>query len=216
MPGRESLVIQRLDQLKPALAQRCLALVTATQNPEALALLKPLLNSSNAALRCEAAALLTPSDEQLAKLLMEWLEASDPKLRMAALTTMRHHHVRAAGPGLVKAIDAFDSFRKRPVEEQRQVFEALYALNPPRAETMLTQVVEQHGLMSDALLDRTRALAADVLGKYADNQGPVEALENAARRRPWNTPDLRRVAGKAAELVMTRLGRAYAPKGLDA
>ncbi len=214
--GREAFVIQRLDQLKPALAQRCLALVTATQNPEALALLKPLLSSSNAALRCEAAALLTPSDEQLAKLLTEWLESSDPKLRMAALTTMRHHHVRAAGPGLVKAIDAFDTFRKRPAEEQRQVFEALYALNPPRAETMLIQVVDQHGLMSDALLDRTRTIAAELLGKHGDSQAPIEALEGAARRRPWNTPDLRRAAGKAIELLTVRLGRVSTAKEVDA
>jgi len=213
--GRESFVIQRLDQLKPALAQRCLALVTATKNPEALALLKPLMNSSNAALRCEAAALMTPSDEQLAKLLVEWIDANDPKLRMAALTTMKHHHVRAAGPGLVRVIEAFETFRKRPVDEQRQVFESLYALNPTRAEAMLIQVVDQHGLMSDALLDKTRAVAAETLGRHADNTNPVEALENAARRRPWNTPDLRRVAGKAAEALMTRLGKAYSSKEFE-
>lgn len=213
--GRESYVIARLDQLKPALAQRCLALVTATRNPEALALLKPLMNSSNPALRCEAAALLTPSDEQLAKLLVEWLDANDPKLRMAALTTMRHHHVRSAGPGLVRVIEAFDGFRKRPVDEQRQVFEALYTLNPVRAEAMLIQVLDQHGLMSDALLDKTRAAAAESLGKHADNQNPIEALENAARRRPWNTPDLRRVAGKAAETLMARLGKTYTSKEFD-
>jgi hypothetical protein len=213
--GRESFVIQRLDQLKPALAQRCLALVTATKNPEALALLKPLMNSSNAALRCEAAALLTPSDEQLAKLLVEWLDANDPKLRMAALTTMKHHHVRAAGPGLVRVIEAFEGFRKRPLDEQRQVFESLYALNPARAETVLIQVVDQHGLMSDALLDKTRAIAAESLGKHADNTNPIEALENAARRRPWNTPDLRRVAGKAAESLMTRLGKTYSSKEFE-
>jgi hypothetical protein len=213
--GREAYVIARLDQLKPALAQRCLALVTATRNPEALALLKPLMNSSNPALRCEAAALLTPSDEQLAKLLVEWLEASDPKLRMAALTTMRHHHVRSAGPGLVRAIEGFDTFQKRPADEQKQVFETLYTLNPPRAEAMLIQVLDQHGLMSDALLDRTRAAAAESLGKHADSQNPLEALENAARRRPWNTPDLRRVAGKAAETLMSRLGKSYTSKEVD-
>jgi len=213
--GREAYVIARLDQLKPALAQRCLALVTATRNVEALALLKPLMNSSNPALRCEAAALMTPSDEQLAKLLVEWIEANDPKLRMAALTTMRHHHVRSAGPGLVRAIEAFDAFRKRPVDEQRQLFETLYTLNPPRAEAMLIQVLDQHGLMSDALLDKTRAAAAESLGKHADSQNPLAVLENAARRRPWNTSDLRRVAGKAAETLMTRLGKSYTSKELD-
>jgi hypothetical protein len=134
---------------------------------------------------------------------------------MAAMTTMRHHHVRAAGPGLVKAIEAFDTFRKRPLDEQRQVFDALYTLNPGRAETMLIQVLDQHGLMSDAMLDKTRAVAAEVLGRCATTQAPIEALENAARRRPWNTPDLRRIAGKAAESLMARLGKAYSSKELE-
>jgi serine/threonine protein kinase len=213
--GRESMVIQRLDLFRPALAQRFLALVTATRSPQAIALLKPLLNSRNPALRCEAAALLTPSDEQLGKLLVEWLESNDPKLRMAALTTMTHHHVRTAGPGLVRQIEAFESFTKRPAEEQRQVFETLYALNPSRAEAVLVKVLDQHGLMSDAVVDRTRSLAAESLGKHADGDRPIEALENAARRRPWNTPELRKAAGKAVEAVLARLGRAYTNKELD-
>ncbi len=203
------LVVARLDALKPALAQRCLAMITASRSPEAIDFLRPLLTSQNAALRCEAIALLATNDEVLGKQLLELAESADPATRFAALTTMRHHHVRAAGPGLVRFVESFESFRRRATNEQRQLFETLAALHPSRAETVLISVIDHHGLMVDAALDATRSLAAEVLGRRGATEQALEALENAARRRPWNSPELRKMAGAGAESVSSRLGRSY-------
>ena len=173
-------------------------------------LLKPLLMSPNQALRCEATALLAQSPEELGKQLVRLLGSTDPLLRSAALTTMERHNVRLAGPGLVGVIEA-EGFVDRPVQEQRHMFETLYALNPPRAERLLISIVGQHGLMADDKVDRVRAVAADVLGKRADSANPLDALKGAARMRPWNTQQVRMAAGHAIEAIETRLSQPKPP-----
>ncbi len=207
MVGREAVVVQRLDSLNPPLAQRMLAMVTASRTPQAISTLRPLLASPNPALRCEATALLSASVEELGKQLLKLMQSSDPRLRSAALTTMLRYNVRSAGPDLVRLVEA-ESFMKRPTAEQKQVFETLYALNAARAESLLISLLEQHGLMTDETIDRTRTLAAQVLGDRGHSERPLEALENAARRRPWNTQKLRIAAGAAAEAIGTRLASA--------
>ncbi|MSP26803.1 MAG: serine/threonine protein kinase [Myxococcales bacterium] len=203
------LVVARLDALRPVLAQQCLALIAADRTPEAVGFLQPLLSSRNAALRAEAMALLATNDEQLGKQLLELAESTDAATRFAALTTMRHHHVRSAGPGLVRFVEGFEGFRRRPVTEQREIFETLFALHPSRAEAVVMSVLDHHGIMADSALDSARALAAEVLGKHAATERALDALENAARRRPWNTPELRKASGAGAEAVSARLGRTY-------
>ncbi len=215
LPGNESIVIELLDSLGPELAQRMLASVTASRSPEAIELLKPLLMSPNQALRCEATALLAQSPEELGKQLVRLLGSSDPALRSAALTTMQRHNVRLAGPGLVGVIEA-EGFVKRPLEEQRHMFETLYALNPPRAERLLVSIMGQHGLMADEAIDRVRAAAADVLGRLADSKNPLDSLKGAARVRPWNTHQVRIAASHAIETIEARLSRPKTtPPGAD-
>jgi HEAT repeat protein len=167
-------------------------------------MLKPLLMSRNPALRCEATALLTTSPEVLGKQLVRLLESNDAALRDSAITTMLRHQVRPAGPGLVHLIES-EGFMDRPVGEQERIFDTLYTLNPPRAESLLSSIVQQHGMLADDRVDRTRAAAASSLGKFADSANPLDALENAARRRPWNTQALRMAAGAAAEAITARL-----------
>lgn len=197
-------VVTMLDDLAPPLAQRMLAALTASGSDRSVAMLKPLLMSPNPALRCEATALLGTDAEELGKQLLRLLESSDPRLRAAALTTMVRHQVRAAGPGLVRLIET-EGFTERTLQEQEQMFLTLYALNAARAESLLVTILDQHGMLADERIDRTRALAARILGDQADSARPIEALENAARRRPWNTQELRMAAGAACEAIGGRL-----------
>jgi eukaryotic-like serine/threonine-protein kinase len=197
-------VVGLLDTLAPALAQRMLAAITASGSDRSVALLKPLLMSENASLRCEATALLARDPDELGKQLARLLDSNDAGLRAAALTTMVRHQVRSAGPSLVRLIEA-EGFADRAIAEQRQMFETLFALSGARAESLLVAIVDQHGMLADERLDRTRALAAHVLGNRAHSTHPLEALENATRRRPWNTQELRLAAGEAAACIASRL-----------
>ncbi len=197
-------VVDRLNHLEPSLAQRMLAAVTAGGGEGAVAFLKPLLMSQNPALKCEATALLATSPDELGKQLVRLLTSSDAALRSASLTTMLRHQVRSAGPGLVRVIEA-ESFAERLPEEQEQMFSVLYELNAARAEALAIQILEQHGMLVDEKLDQLRTVAADALGRHANSAAPLDALENAARRRPWNTQQLRTSAGAAVESIRRRL-----------
>lgn len=197
-------VIDRLDSLEPSLAQRMLAAVTAGGGEGAVAFLKPLLMSPNPALKCEATALLATSPDELGKQLVRLLSSSDAALRAASLTTMLRHQVRSAGPGLVRVIES-ETFPERLPQEQEQMFSVLYHLNAARAESLAIQILEQHGMLVDEKLDQLRTLAAEALGRHADSAAPLDALENAARRRPWNTQQLRSSAAAAVESIRSRL-----------
>ena len=204
LAGNQKIVVDMLDELDPPLAQRMLAKVAETLGDRAEQLLKPILMSRNQALRCEATALLAPSPEMLGKQLVRLLGSSDPTLRSAALTTMLRYNVRLAGPGLVGVIED-EKFTTRPRQEQRQMLEVLYELNPPRGEALLTSIVSRHGMLADEALDQSRCLAAEVLGERADSGNPLEALDDAARLRPWNTQGIRMAAGHAADQIRQRL-----------
>ncbi len=210
--GQQKVVVDMLDDLDPPLAQRMLAKVAETLGDRAEQLLKPILMSRNQALRCEATALLAPTPEMLGKQLVRLLGSSDPTLRSAALTTMLRYNVRLAGPGLVHVIED-EKFTTRPRQEQRQMLEVLYELNPPRGEALLTSILSRHGMLADEALDQSRSLAAEVLGERADSGNPLEALDDAARLRPWNTQGLRMAAGHAADQIRHRLSGAREANG---
>lgn len=203
--GNEQTTIDHLETLRPTFAQTVLCAIANPKTPEGAAMLRPLLDSPIAALRCEAIALLASSPEQLKQMLLKLAEGSDPHVLLAALNTIVRHHVRAAGPGLIRLVE-HDQFLARPREQQQQIFETLWSLNSKRGERVLISVIEQmHGLMADDHADRTRALAADILSEHSSSDEAIEALSNATRRRPWNTPELRTTAAKAIVRIKGRL-----------
>jgi serine/threonine protein kinase len=202
--GRETELVEVLDELSTELAQRMLGALTASRTPQAIAILKPLLTSRNPALKCEATALLSSSPEDLAKLLGNTLASSDPSAREAAVSTMLRHNVHAAAPWLIRTIES-DDFKGRDGVEQKSIFNALCKLNPSRAESVLARIVKQHGMLPDDRLDQMRIAAANALGQHASSTAPIEALEDATRRRPWNTQALRIAAGAAVESISARM-----------
>ena len=202
--GNEDVIVRRLASASPALAQRLLAIISESRSPAAIERLQPLLQSNNAALRGEAIALLATSPEDLCQRLLKILNSNDAQARAAALRTMQRHQTRAIGPLLIKWLER-DEMLKASREEQRLAFETLYAIHPPRAESLLIDTVERHGLMVDEELDDLRTIAATILGERADSIAPLEALEAATKRRPWNTQALRIAAGAAAEQLNRRV-----------
>jgi hypothetical protein len=208
----DAAMVERLNLMRPELAQRLLAAMVASKSHEAVEALKPLLMSPNPALRAEATALLSQSPEQLGHNLLRLLESSDGRVRQAALTTMVRYQVRHAGPGLVGLIqDA--GFGKRGVDEQQRMFETLFALHAARAEDLLGGIVASHGLMADEALERSRTLAAEMLGKHAQTDRALAALDGATRVRPWNSLALRQAAAAARGTITDRLGRKLGASG---
>ena len=202
--GQEPTVVAELESLRPLVAQHLLGRLARDAGPQARSWLEPLLHSPSSALRCEALALLSPSSEQLCAELLQLFASDAADARRAALDTFVRHRVISAGPALVRLVQ-HDSFSERPIEEQRQMLEALFALNPHRSESLLVSLLRRHGLIPDAALDETRMLALTVLGERAASQETLDAVQGAARRRPWNTAKLREVATAAAAAIGRRL-----------
>jgi hypothetical protein len=203
VPGEVRFFADEVHRLGPRLAHRVLDMLVRCGSHEGLAVVRALRTSANPSLRCEALALTAESHELLKDQLLEMIEALDVSLRAAALSTMVRHQVRAAGPGLVRIVES-DGFRNRPIDVQRELLTALYALHARRAETILCALIRQHGLMKDEALDRTRTLAAELLGEWGDGEETLAALEEAQTRRWWNSAELRDTARVAADRIGAR------------
>jgi hypothetical protein len=201
--GEEHLVFGELESLNPLVAQTVLGRMLEHSGAALRPKLQPLLSSGNSALRCEAIAQLASSHEELTWELMGLFASDDPAVRAAALDTFVRHRVVSAGPGLVGLVED-ESFLVRSLDEQQRVFQAIWTLNPPRAEALLSQLVSKHGLLVDKKSEQTRALCARMLGEVGSSDLVVDALQSAGARRPWNSKQLREVAALALQQVTAR------------
>jgi serine/threonine protein kinase len=202
--GNESYFRDQLERLDVELAHHVMGLLAKTGTQAGVDALQGMLHSSNPVLRCEAMALLAESPDTLKDQLLGMIESLDESVRNAALATMARHQVKAAGPGLVRAIED-ESFWTRGAERQRRLFDALFQLHPRRGEEIATTIVKKHGLMKDDDLERTRTMVAELLGKYGETPQALEGLQEATARRWWNSPGLRAVAAKSAHAVNQRM-----------
>lgn len=202
--GEEEIVLQHLEHLNPLTAQSILRALLDAGGDRVKSKLRPLLTSKNSALRCEAIALIASSHIALTQELMKLFRSPDRAVRKAALDTFVRHKVRSAGPRLVTVVED-DAFVTRHPEEQQEIFEALWKLNPARSEALLSKLVAKHGLMHNEELDAVRTRAARMLGERADTQRALDALQAAEARRPWNSAELRQVAAAATKSLLSRV-----------
>jgi serine/threonine protein kinase len=210
--GAELAVAERIPSLEPELAFRLMRLVAGLRTPAAQQAFALLAASASPAIKCEAIALSASSPEQIRDQLAELVQSQDRDVRFAALRTLAGHQVRAAGPLVVMRMqDA--TFQQLAMDERRELFEALYQLNPSRAELLAIELVQKHGILADDKLDETRALCAELLGRSAASNEALEGVLAATKRWPWNTPPLRTVAQAAAEAIGARLGKSIPAAG---
>lgn len=202
--GEEHLVFAQLPSLSPLVAQSIMMRLLAERGDRVKPMLTPLLESGNAALRCEAMAQLATSDIELTQELMKLFRSDDQSARWAALDTFVRHKVMSAGPALVAVVED-KSFKSRSLAEQERVFNALFELNPGRTESLLTELLSSHGIMRNDELEVTRVLAARMLGEHASGDKALAALKKASGRGWWNSPELREVAVLAANQVQARM-----------
>ena len=212
LTGREMEIAERVQSMSIETARPMLRLLAMAKSQAGYDALRRLASAPNPTIKCEATAFLAQTADQLKDELGRLAEAPQPEVRAAALRTMAFHQVRAAGPLIVKRVQD-PSFNQIPIEERRELFTALYALNAPRAEQIAVEIVQKHGLLVDDALEQTRALCAELLGLHAQAMPALEAVLAASKRRWWNTQPLRDAATVAAEAIAARLGRRISPSG---
>ena len=210
MSGREERIADILLGFDPDTARPLMKALAASRREEAALALGKLTRAKNPALRCEAVALAAKSPDEMKDELMKLAEAPEPDLRSAALRTLGLFKVRAAGPLLVKRASD-PAFQAVPVHEQREIFEAIFTLHPPRGEALAIELVQKHGIMPDEALDVTRTICAEILGREAKTEEALAAVTEAGKRRWWNGPALREAATKAAAAIAPRVGKRVPP-----
>jgi hypothetical protein len=139
-------------------------------------------------------------------------EEGEPEVRVAALRALVGHDVASAVPRLIKRAQD-GGFHKLPADERREVLAAMYTLSPERAEPVVIEIVQKHGLLVDEAVEETRALAADLLGQRSRSSDALQAVLGATKRRWWNTQLLREAAARAAEAIAARIGKRLSPAG---
>jgi hypothetical protein len=212
LPGHEPGVVDAVMTLDLETARAVLRIFAGLKTSGAEEALRRLSGCAIPALRCEAIAFLAAGPEQIKDELLQLAEGGPPDVRLAALRTLASHQIRAAGPLLVRRVqDA--SFHQLTLEERREILSALHALNPARGEAVAIEALQKHGLLTDDAVEQTRALSAELLGREARSQEALDAALAAAKRRPWNSQQLRDAAAAAAEAVAARLGRRILPGG---
>ncbi|WP_437999547.1 protein kinase [Sorangium sp. So ce185] len=212
LPGHEEGVVDALMTLDLDVARPILKMFAASRTQGATGALKRLSGCANAALRCEAIAHLATSPEQIRDELLSLAESAPPEVRVAALRTLAHHQVRAAGPLLVRRVQD-SSFHQLTLDERREFLGALYTLNPARGESVAVELLQRHGLLADDAAEQTRCLSAELLGREARSQEALDAALAASKRRPWNSQALRDAASAAAEAIAGRLGKRISTVG---
>jgi serine/threonine protein kinase len=213
LPGREAEVVDRVMTLDLETARPVMRILASVKRPTATEALRKLAGCANVYLRCEAIAQLAPSPEHLKDELGQLAESPQPDLRVAALRTLAYHQCKPAGPLLVRKMqDA--SFHKITIEERREMLTALYYLHPVRAEQMCIELIGKHGVFStEDMIEQTRILSAEYLGRDARSQEALDAVVAAAKRRPWNSQPLRDKALEAADAIAARLGKRLTATG---
>jgi eukaryotic-like serine/threonine-protein kinase len=212
LPGNEEMIAARLSTLDMDAVRLILRRIAAVKTDGGPLALKRLAASPDPNLRCEIAACLAKSLDALRDELAQMAEEGEPEMRVAALRALVGNEVQSAVPRLVKR--AQDSaFHKLSAEERREVLAAIYSLDQERAEPVVIDIVQKHGLLVDEAVEETRAIAADLLGQRARSSDALQAVLGATKRRWWNTQPLRDVAGRAAEAIATRLGKRIGPNG---
>ena len=152
------------------------------------------------------------SSERLRIELRGLIEDHEASVRLAALQAMEHHNIRVAGPFLVLRIKS-DAFDKLPFDERKQALSTLASLAPNRAEPVCLELLQDQRMVSSEAHERTRAAAAEMLGRISSSKQVIEVLEEAATKR-WRSSERVRSAAKAAmEQVGARIAKTLQPGG---
>jgi hypothetical protein len=135
--------------------------------------------SPHAVVRIGALSTRGVGPDELHREVQRALEDPRPDARRELLVQLDRYKLKAAEPALAARIvsPAFDSL---PVDERRLALAALGGLEPAHAEALAVQLLSGSG--STTRDDRTRAVAAETLGRFGASPQARDALEAAKTR----------------------------------
>lgn len=217
-PGREAELADILPRAPAPLALTVLRLLSGLRTPQATAALEAALASPHLEVRVSALALLPDAarepdpqaraggGDRVREELQRLLDEPSTAVRIEALRTIARLGLLAAGPALVRTIQA-QAFHERPPEERREWLETVVRLNPTRAERLAIELLQRRQLLPTDAIEQTREIAANVLAGFAASQDALDAVKEATKSRWSSSTKVRDAAARAVTTIAARLSR---------
>ncbi len=186
------------------LGLKLVELLAGLQTPAATQALAAARNSPHLAVRIEALTKVSSDREDEVRIeVRKMLDDPSATARQAALALVAERGLVAAGPAIVLQIQA-PTFHALTADERRQWFSCLNALSPRRALTVCAEILKEHQLIPTEAVETTRALAADILAGMASKEA-LDAANEGAKKRWWNTAPVREASERAVEQITARI-----------
>lgn len=178
-------------------AQVLVGLLKADGGPDAITALRHVNKHPDDKLKLELLAWRASQDPDMVRLQVEELASSaTPELRVRALQIALQNDVTGLADFAAARI-THEAFYKLPYSERRMLLSLIGQQDHRRAFELAVAILSSHGLTPDPVRDTTRILAVELLGEMPTTGAVLEAMETAARKRPWNSKELQQAASAA-------------------
>lgn len=193
----EEAIGQIIPQVSLRHARILVDLLKADGGPDATTALRHANKHPDDKLKLDLLAWRAGQDPTLVRPQVEELASTaSPELRVRALQIALQHEVKGLADFAADRID-HDAFYKLPYSERRMLFSLIGQQDQRRAFELAVSILSSHGLAPDPVRDTTRILAVELLGQMPTTGATLEAMETAARKRPWNSKELQQAASAA-------------------
>ena len=209
--GREEVIGHAIAGVDVDLGTRMVGVLSGLWTEAASRVIQDLVERAPPLLRVAALAADEAPPERVRLELGRLFENRDPGLRIALLGVISRVRLKTAVPQLALRARA-QGFDELPIDERRQTLSTLAVLVPSRAETLGIELLLDQRLIPSDAHERTREMAAEMLGSVASSREAVDALTAVSKNRWRNSERVRAAAGRALKAIADRPPRS-SPSG---
>lgn len=203
--GNEQAIAAAIPSANAVLGTSLLDLLARRMNSESIQAIEAGLKNTNPKVQAYAVELLARYAPQRAlRPLRSLLRHEHAPIRYRAMEAIARNRLVDGAAELLDWLGE-PRFHALPPAEKRAAMGAALEADPENAESALASLVRHHGVIANPALDGSRIIAVELLRDRALGDDALEAIETAARKRWWNTPDLQRTAAEAELVVRARI-----------
>lgn len=192
--GHEDTIGQLLGELPVAHGKKIIELLLQEQRPEGLRALRFADKNPETAFRLAVLELRAQHQgDELESQLHGLAHDPDPHTRIRALQVAQKHRAKNLTPLLLKRIED-DSFFDLPYSERRLLLGLLLDNDHKQAYRICLELLKSHGLVANDTRNTTRILAVELLTHMPATADVIAALQEATKRRWWNSKELQEAA----------------------
>jgi hypothetical protein len=199
-------IAKQIGALAPDLARAILATLAASPNaqgPTVRAIVLALTEGGDPLMRLEAVLAQAATPDAVRAELVRLVDDAREDVRLAVLRAVAARGVKELGPLLVRRIEE-PAFHGLSTEERHETLRALFAMHPARAEQLVIELLSQRQVLKNEARDRTRAIAAELMGEHGTSAEAMQSLAAAAKGWWGISDELKGAAQAAAKAIEER------------